>query len=102
VDARRRSTHDRAASAARAGAGGLYRLVYGEPAVPLETAWFAEPEGVGYPGFAPTLETVKRRGVTLWQRQMVLGPAPEYAVQLRVALDGIGDVRVNHAELARY
>jgi hypothetical protein len=102
VDARRRGAHDVAASAAGVGAGGLYRLIYGEPVIPLETAWFAKPPGVGYAGFAPALDAVKRRGVSLWQRQMVLGPAPEYAAQMRVALDGFGDVRVNHAELARY
>jgi hypothetical protein len=80
----------------------LYRLVHGEPLIPSETAWFAKPDGTGYADFASTLESVKRHGVTLWQRQMVLGPAPEYALQMRAALDAIGGVRVEHAELARY
>ncbi|GAC1359717.1 MAG: hypothetical protein NVSMB31_20040 [Vulcanimicrobiaceae bacterium] len=99
VDAHRRGVHNDAAGASRAGAGGLYRLKSGEPIPPLETRWFGKPEGSKYVDFAVVLDDLVRGDVTLWQRQMVLGPAPEYAAQARATLNGFPGVRIVHTEL---
>ena len=99
VDARRRSAHDVAANAVHSGAGGLYSLLLGEPHVPLETLWLTKPDGVRYADFRPTLEEIARDGATLWQRKMVLGPAPEFAAQSRGSLAERSGVRIVHQNL---
>ena len=66
----RRAPHDAVAAMSRKGAGGVYRLIAGD--LPLRdvthAAWSAAP-----PAEPPAAAAV-------WQRQLVLGPAPEYAV----------------------
>lgn len=66
----RRQPHDAVAGLSHAGAGGVYRLIHEGP--PLSevrfAAWLREP-----PATPPD-------GAAVWQRQLVLGPAPEYAV----------------------
>ena len=62
--------HDDVAAMSRRGAGGIYRRIWGE--LPLAdvafAAWSARrPDPQGW-------------HATVWQRQLVLGPAPEYAV----------------------
>lgn len=78
-----REPHNRVAKDAAGGAGGLYRLRVGE--VGLVTArmalWFAKPAGMSYEALYRMLEAeVERVGGSgsVWQRQMVLGPAPEF------------------------
>lgn len=66
VDARHRAAHDAPAGMSAHGWGGVYALVSGPPEPPLATRWQHR---------APD-----EPGVALWQRQMVLGPAPEYCV----------------------
>jgi hypothetical protein len=71
--------HDRAARAASAGVGSLLAL-HGEHAdVPAarHMAWLAKPKGMPYADFYAALESV--RG-SLWRRQMVLGPTPEFGI----------------------
>lgn len=72
----RRAPHDRAARLAEGGAGGVYgRLREGAQDAPEVVTWFAKPAGVPYPPFlagAPPGE--------LWQRKLVLGPAPEFCL----------------------
>jgi hypothetical protein len=76
VSGPRRGPHDGAARLARGGAGGVYRrLAEGAAAAPGRATWFGKPAGVGYPEF---LAEVK--GGELWQRQLVLGPAPEFCL----------------------
>ncbi|MGH2946685.1 MAG: hypothetical protein ACRDPC_10590, partial [Solirubrobacteraceae bacterium] len=61
------------------GAGAVYALLTG-PAVPPSggrTHWLSKPPGTAYPAFHAELE---REAGQAWQRQMTLGPAPEYAV----------------------
>ena len=77
-----REPHDRVASQAAGGAGGLYRLRAGEPA--LATArvalWFAKPLGMSYEDLYAALQPgIEQAMGSLWQRQMVLGPAPEFS-----------------------
>lgn len=92
VDGRRRAAHDRASGEARIGMGGLYRLVRGAPIVPTTTGWYAKPQGWSYADFAPVLDALAAAGATVWQRQMVLGPAPEFAAQTAAwaAADALG------------
>ncbi|MDQ3739883.1 MAG: hypothetical protein M3389_02960 [Actinomycetota bacterium] len=69
VSGARTAPHDAVAHASRKGAGGIYRLIEGEAALADVTfaAWTST-----RPSATP--------GAAVWQRQLVLGPAPEYAV----------------------
>ena len=72
--------HDRLAATMQAGAGGLYSLRLGDPpTVPAGDAlWLSKPQGTRYDELYARLRPLTdRAGVTLWRRQMVLGPAPE-------------------------
>jgi hypothetical protein len=75
--------HNQVAKDAAGGAGGLYRLRAGEAG--LTTArvalWFAKPAGMSYETLYGMLQAEVVRapaGGSMWQRQMVLGPAPEF------------------------
>ena len=72
------SAHDAAAAQMEEGHGGLYALVWGEPALPkLSTVvWLTRPRGIQW---RTTLEALQLPGTTLWRRQMVLGPGKEFA-----------------------
>lgn len=73
--------HDRLASAVAWGAGGLYRLRAGPAGGDQRAAqWFAKPAGVRYSELDAVLATVVSPEHAVWQRQMVLGPAPEFCV----------------------
>jgi len=81
VSGGRREPHDKAARKAAGGAGGLYRLESGEPDVArlLFATWITKPAGTGYQDFYAGLEPWGNLpGTSLWRRQMVLGPAPEF------------------------
>ena len=82
VSGARKEPHDAAAHAATDGAGGLYQLKSGGPGVAAQNAfWFSKPAGVGYPEFYERLETwTEDPNSSLWRRQMVLGPAPEFCL----------------------
>ena len=76
----RKPPHDAAAQRAAGGAGGVYRLLQGRVDSPVAQAhWLAKPPGMSYELFHAEL-TASVPDATIWQRQMVLGPAPEYAV----------------------
>lgn len=65
VAAAHRWAHDAVAERAAGGAGGLYRLLRGEPALAAPATWSERPlDGEG-------------DGAT-WERQLVLGPAPRF------------------------
>lgn len=74
--------HDRVAHQAESGVGGLYALRAGD-GIPGGTAatWFAKPAGWSYADLESALETCLDRGLTLWQRQMLLSPAPEFCLR---------------------
>jgi hypothetical protein len=85
-----RGAHD-AAAAGAAGVGGLYRLHSGEPRPAGGSAtWFNKPAGIAYrdlyAGIAAT--------TTLWRRQMVLGPGPEFLIEDGPVPAGISPIRV--------
>lgn len=75
--------HDRIAFQAEGGAGGVYRLRAGVPAVSeaRHALWFSKPRGLSYDALYDSLSAlVEGGGGGLWQRQMVLGPAPEFCL----------------------
>jgi len=76
VSGARREPHDAAARGAGGGHGGVYRLLtaLGE-ATPERTTWCSKPAGISYPEFLGRLPPGEA-----WQRQMVLGPAPEFCL----------------------
>jgi hypothetical protein len=80
VRAPRKDAHDTIAALATNGAGGLYALQHGSLDGPAAWAgWVAKPAGDAYETFEPALQAAAGTGAVL-RRQMVLGPAPEYAV----------------------
>jgi hypothetical protein len=60
----RRAEHDAAAAASDAGWGGVYRLIEGAAEPPEAVRWAHE----------------RGEAQAVWQRQMVLGPAPEFCL----------------------
>ena len=78
-----RSAHDDAASAAAGGAGGVYALRSPRVDAPSFAAWFGKPGGTTYAALFASLPPA----IELWQRQMVLGPAPEFCALAHTAED---------------
>ena len=73
--------HDRVAHGAVKFAGGLYRLHSGEAelAKAQVALWFAKPAGMSSETLYRMLEPeIQPAGVSLWRRQLVLGPAHEF------------------------
>ncbi len=79
-----REPHNQVARSAAGGSAGLYRLRGGESRITTARVafWFAKPSGMGYESLYQTLQpaTIHSAG-SLWERQMVLGPAPEFCLQ---------------------
>ena len=75
VDETRGPPHDGVASRAAEGWGGVYALLAGDPRPPAGARWQAKRRGESYEAF---IESQRAPGV--WQRQMVLGPAPEFCL----------------------
>jgi hypothetical protein len=76
----RREPHDAVARHAADGAGGVYRLLRGDPTGRGQRtlAWLTKPRGVPYDDFLAELAPLG--GASLWQRQLVLGPRPEFCL----------------------
>jgi hypothetical protein len=68
--------HDAVAALSREGGGGVYAPLHGGEPVAGEVAWLAKPPGMSYSDFHAALGDRPA-----WQRQMVLGPAPEYVIE---------------------
>ena len=86
VDDVRGPEHDRVARLAAKGAGGVYALRSGDLAIADAGAadWSAKPLGEPYADFEAALTAGREPGgFALWQRQMVLGPAPEFCLLTR-------------------
>ena len=80
----RAAPHDAVAARARAGAGAVYGLVSGPPVLAARRAsWLHKPAGLDREAFH---ERLGGPGRSVWMRQMVLGPAPEYAVRSDVPI----------------
>ena len=76
VDARLKGGHDRAAGMAAEGWGGIYASVRGPAAIPAEATWKYKPREKSTAEFLAGIE----EQAPVWQRQMVLGPAPEFCI----------------------
>ena len=81
VSASLKAPHDAVAGLAAEGAGGVYRIVAGapRPETVAIAAWLAKPAG------KPDAEFLAELGGTVWQRQMTLGPTPEFCLHLPAA-----------------
>jgi hypothetical protein len=71
----RAAPHDASARLAAEGWGGVYALLRGDRRPPESVRWMAKPAGEGYQEFIAGLAAQ-----TVWQRQMLLGPAPEFCL----------------------
>ena len=95
VSAARKRTHDEAASRAKGGTAGLYRLRKGDEVVaPAIAQWFDKPKGWSYEQLYEELREIISFGDrALWGRQMTFGPAREFCLHARepVALPGTID-----------
>jgi hypothetical protein len=83
VDSIHKGVHDMVAVESLVVAGGLYRLLTGD--MDLQSAkyatWLRKPTGTSYRAFRDQLaEATGGLGTDLWQRQLVLGPAPEFCL----------------------
>ena len=75
----RAKPHDAVATRAGAGAGAVYGLLDGPPELAATRAsWLAKPAGADREAFQARLAGPGR---SVWMRQMVLGPSPEYVVR---------------------
>jgi hypothetical protein len=75
ISGQRKAPHDAVAQLARKGWGAVYALSRGDPRPPLTARWMDKPPDESYEAFVDRLP-----GRTVWQRQLVLGPAPEFCV----------------------
>jgi hypothetical protein len=75
VDSLHRGPHDAVAHLAAEGWGGVYAHLRGPVEPPARAGWRSKPAGRSYGEFLATLPAT-----TIWQRQMVLGPAPEFCI----------------------
>jgi len=80
-----RTAHDAVANRFGAGAGGLYGLLEGLRPPPLAEAslavWVARPPGSRQRALGDLLgDGIDPRHASLWRRQFVFGPAPEYCL----------------------
>jgi len=76
VSGARSAPHDAVAALAREGQAGVYAPLHGGEPVAGDVTWLAKPPGTSYADFH---EELGKRPA--WQRQMTLGPAPEYVVE---------------------
>jgi hypothetical protein len=90
VSGTRQAPHDSAARLAGDGWGGVYALVRGAPILPVHASWVSKPDGQDYGAFLDSLSAA-----TVWQRQLVLGPAPEFCLAEN------GDATVQQGEPGR-
>lgn len=88
ITAARQAPHDAVARLAGGGAGGVYRRLRPGGAVPGEVRWLSKPAGEPYATFLARLPPTE-----CWQRQLVLGPAPEFCV-FGPAVEGLAAVAV--------
>lgn len=73
IDNVRRKRHDQAASHAAAGWGSVYELVRGVAEIPAGVEWLEKARGEPSAEFIASLPHD-----SVWRRQLVLGPAPEF------------------------
>jgi hypothetical protein len=97
------ASHDRVAHQAASGAGAIYGLHAGnDSAGSAVRTWFAKPTGWSYGRLDEALVAALDQGGSLWRRQLVLGPAPEFCLRAERAVDlpdGIDGERIGYLPL---
>jgi hypothetical protein len=91
------SSHDAVARLAGPGTGSIYRLLEGSPELALArvAVWIEKPRGVEMPLFAALLgDGMDGAHAGLWQRQLALGPAPEYCILAAEPPSGVHATRL--------
>ena len=91
------SAHDAAARAAGEGTASIYRLIEGSPSLQhvRVAVWIDKPRGVPSPLLAALLgDGMDGERAGLWQRQLALGPAPEYCVLAAEPPRGVAATRL--------
>ena len=74
-----KATHDTVALLAGGGAGGIYKRYGNHSSNKIQfSSWFTKPVGMSYQDLRSELAQVIPEGY--WQRQMTLGPAPEFCL----------------------
>jgi len=98
VSASRKLPHDRIAALVQGGMGGLYKLRSGPADIRAARSayWFSKPARMKYDEMYARLSRVPG---SFWMRQMVLGPAPEFA--LFASMEVELPVPAVHYEIAR-
>ena len=97
VAAGHRSAHDEVAHRHGSAAGGVYRLIEGgcETIAQALSVWVSRPAGAVAPGLGDMLgDGMDPRHASLWRRQMVLGPAPEYCLLASEPPAGVSAARL--------
>jgi hypothetical protein len=91
-----RGPHDALARRFGAGAGGLYGLLEGHADLHCEhVVWVSRPPGSRRGALAELLgDGMDPEHASLWRRQFVLGPAPEYCLLAPVAPAGVAPTRL--------
>lgn len=81
----RKEPHDSAARLAAGGVGGVYRMLFGKtnPFEARLAQWFSKPAGMTYMDLRSKVAHLEEADNSLWQRQLVLGPAPEFCLRGR-------------------
>jgi hypothetical protein len=95
-----RTTHDDVARRFGAGAGGLYGLIEGEPCAEAlgeasKATWITRPAGSPRRGLGELLgDGMEPKRASLWRRQLVLGPAPEFCLLAHELTAGVATSRL--------
>ncbi|HYM46550.1 MAG TPA: hypothetical protein VES65_10400 [Solirubrobacteraceae bacterium] len=91
-----RTVHDDVARRFGAGAGGLYGLIEGRPQLDgASVVWVARPPGSQRRALGQLLgDGMDPRHASLWRRQLVLGPAPEYCLLAPEPPAGVAPTRL--------
>jgi hypothetical protein len=98
------ASHDRVAHRAGTGAGAIYGLHAGtdSPRHRVGT-WFAKPPGWSYDRLTDAAAGMLDAGGSLWRRQLVLGPAPEFCLRTptpQTVPDGLQAERIDYRLLS--
>ena len=79
--------HDRIAHQAAGGTAGLYALhAGGDDPGQVAASWFGKPPGWSYGELLAALDGPLGQGPAFWQRQLTLGPAPEFCLRTATTL----------------
>lgn len=81
VSAPRSEPHARVSALSETGVGAIYALLRGAGALEqgVHAAWVSKPRELSYKRFRSSLRDLSS-AAEVWQRQLVLGPAPEFCV----------------------